>query len=344
MLAKAAADRQPITVLLSLKPPDGTTRFVDQIVSCKPDHQTVKYFSWRTALIGSYDVFHVHWPEWLLRHDRWFVRSAKYVLALLFFLKLRVKSIPVVRTVHNIEPHRPSGRIEASLLRVIDRWTSEFITLNPHTPCREPQTLIRHGHYIDRFNRFESTPVIPGRILFFGRIEPYKNVAALIDAFAHLDFGEFSLRIVGALDNSAFPDGGKALEAKIAETASVSARLEFVPDEELVREVQQAELVVLHYTEMHNSGALLVALSLGRVVYSIPSPSNHWIQDEVGADWLILDQQMTAGSLREAVARARALGVGQGAMPVLDDRDWSAIAEKHHDVYVRAVHRTRRPS
>lgn len=342
-MLRTATPSSDLTVLLSLKPPDGTTRFVDQIVSCKPDEETVKYFSWRTALLGSYDVFHVHWPEWLLRHRRWYIRWLKYVLAVLLMGKIRVNSIPIVRTVHNVEPHRPSRKVETYLLGVMDRLTTEFITLNPHTPCRGPSTLIRHGHYIDRFKGFDRTSVIPGRILSFGRIEPYKNLNALIDAFAQIQDDGFSLRIVGALDQSAFPDGGSALKDSIERTAGVSARLEFVADQELVREVQQAELVVLHYTEMHNSGALLVALSLGRVVYSIPSTSNRWIQDEVGSDWLILDPLLTAQALREAVLHARGMGVGRGAMPVLDNREWNVIAEQHYEVYARATRRKNRP-
>ena len=45
----------------------------------------VQYFSWRTALLGRYDVFHVHWPEVLVRgRTRWraMARSLLFVLVL----------------------------------------------------------------------------------------------------------------------------------------------------------------------------------------------------------------------------------------------------------------------
>ena len=33
------------------------------------DESQIAYFSWRFALTGSYDVFHLHWPEWFLGPD-----------------------------------------------------------------------------------------------------------------------------------------------------------------------------------------------------------------------------------------------------------------------------------
>lgn len=343
--AKLLNDREEhpgLTVLLSLKAPDGTTRFVDQIVTFKPQQEVVKYFSWRTALLGSYDVLHVHWPEWMLRHSRCGVRWAKYVFMLLLLLKLSLKSTAVVRTIHNVEPHRPGGSIERFLVAALDRRTTEYVILNPFTPSPGPTTLIRHGSYVTRFQDYAKEPVIPGHILFFGRIEPYKNVNALIGEFAAMGSDQHALRIVGSLDESAFPDRGEGLRQAVEATPRVTARFEFVSDEALVKEITKSQLVVLHYTEMHNSGALLVALSLGRVVYAVPSEVNNWIQGEVGSDWLILDQELTGESLAKALAQAESVSVDAGCAPNLGNREWTEVAHEYYAVYEKALKSARR--
>lgn len=343
--AKSLTDREErtrLTVLLSLKAPDGTTRFVDQIVAFKPQEETIKYFSWRTALLGSYDVLHVHWPEWMLRHSRRGVRWVKYGFMLLLLLRLSILPTAVVRTIHNVEPHRPGGSIERFLVAAIDRRTTEYVVLNPFTPSPGPTTLIRHGSYVTRFRDYVKHPMIPGRILFFGRIEPYKNVNALIDQFACMDSDEPTLRIVGSLDESAFPDRGERLRQAVEATRRVTARFEFVSDEALVEEITKSQLVVLHYTEMHNSGALLVALSLGRVVYAVPSEVNKWIQGEVGPDWLILDRELTGTSLARALDHAKSTGDGSARTPYLDNREWGEVAREHYAVYQKAVKSVRR--
>lgn len=326
-----------VTVLLSLKPPDGTTRFVDQIVAFKPDQETVKFFSWREAILGKYDVFHLHWPEWILRHDRRAVQWVKYVLASIFLLRLAITSTPVVRTMHNLEPHRRGPRTERLLAAAFDRLTTDYIALNPLTPCRGRRTIIRHGHYVDRFSEHPRNPVVPGRILFFGRIEPYKNVVQLISAFEELASPHLSLRIVGSIQKSAFADGGQELLTAVERTPGVSGKFEFVSDAELVAEITASQLVVLHYTEMHNSGALLVALSLGRVVWSTPTPVNKWVQEEVGKDWLVLDEELTSAGLAGALERSSRVTLVEGAMPDLSSRDWSEVARQHYEVYVAAV-------
>lgn len=341
MLRSRSIKDDCVTVLLSLRPPDGTTRFVDQIVSNRPAEETVKYFSWRTALVGSYDVFHVHWPEWLIRHDRTVIQGLKHLLMVALLFRIWITSTPVIRTVHNVEPHSRGSRAEDILVAALGKLTTEYILLNPLTPCAGPSTVVRHGHYIDRFDVHPRSEVVRGRILFFGRIEPYKKVADLIDQFAKINSNEYSLRIVGSLNKSAFPDEGAELIRLASSTPHVSANFEFVSDEDLVKEITAAQLVVLHYTEMHNSGALLVALSLGRVVYSAPSSVNQWMQDEVGSDWLMLGGELTPDVLVEASAHSQRVGVGQGTMPDLRNRDWSAVASNHYKVYLKAA-RSRR--
>ena len=102
--------RHSFVVLQSFPPPRSTTNpYVVMLADSLRALPTVevRYFSWKTALLSRYDVFHAHWPEILASGRsplRKLVRQALFVLLL---LKLRITRTPAVRTLHNL--HLPDG-------------------------------------------------------------------------------------------------------------------------------------------------------------------------------------------------------------------------------------------
>ncbi|GAA1510540.1 beta-1,4-mannosyltransferase [Agromyces terreus] len=342
--ASASADRpvRDLTVLHSLHPPDGTTQFVDQMVEGAPGHVRIEFFSWRTALTGRYDVFHVHWPELLIRRRsavrRFLLRRALDVL----MLRLRVQRIPLVWTAHNVEPHE---RGEAGERRSLARFTKAVdlvVRLNPTTvpPVgaeRAEVITVLHGHYRSSLSAYPAATAQPGRLLYFGIIRPYKGVPHLIDCFAQLADPELTLRIVG----KPHAGQGEIIEAATHADPRVTARLEFVDDDVVVDEVTASELVVLPYREqMHNSGVLLAALSLGRPVLVPASPTNQALADEVGAPWIIqYEGDLDAAKLEAGLAAARRIPAG--AEPDLGLRDWEHIGRQLADGYRDAIERLR---
>lgn len=323
-----------IRVLHSLAPPDGRTRFVDQMTEGAPEDVGVSYFSWKRALKGEYDVLHIHWPEFLMRDRRLPMRIGKRQAMRATLLLTRMRRVPIVRTVHNLHPHEDGGRGERRLLDAIDRRTSVFIRLNPTTqlePGMQGVTIL-HGHYRDRFAHHPRAEREKGRILYFGLIRPYKNVDRLIELYTQRERPGTSLRIVG----SPTADLRPRIAGLIDSNPAVSGRLEFVDDDVLVREVSASSLVVLPYAEMHNSGAALVALSLDRPILVPRSSSNSALADEVGHEWVTqYDGDLTEDVLMSALAAADSLG--RGDRPKLEGRDWDAIGRLHRDVYREAI-------
>lgn len=328
--------RDHITVLHSVAGPDGTTQFIVQLVEGAPPELELKFFDWRTALLGSYDLFHVHWPEFLMR-SRFYPKAVlQRLLFAALLARLRIQKIPVVRTLHNVKPHEDGGRLESAFLRRLDELTSLYILLNPTTvsPPGDAVTIL-HGHYIDRFAALEKPASVRGRILNFGLIRPYKGVERLIDVFRSLPSPDLTLRVVG----KPTAELRTTVEEAIALDARASCLLEFVEDETLVREISEAELVVLPYLEMHNSGALLVALSLGRPVLAPDSPANRAMVEEVGPEWLMTyEGELTPDILGKAVA---AVGSRPSSdRPHLSGRDWDRIGELHYAAYTRVLKRS----
>jgi beta-1,4-mannosyltransferase len=339
MRTHAAADAPPISVLQSLSPPDGTTRFVNQVVEGAPPQVSFTFFSWKAALFGRYDVFHVHWPELLIREKRpakAFLRR-RALSALL--LRTRLQRIPIVRTVHNLRPHESGEAAENRSLDALDARTDLFIRLNPTTPVHPESKAITilHGHYRDRFHADPAPATVPGRALYFGLIRPYKGIETLLSVFQSTVDPDLQLRIVGR------PSSGLDAVITAAQSADsrISSRLEFVADDVLVDEVCQAELVVLPYREMHNSGALLVALSLNRPVLVPHSSSNAALAVEAGPGWVHLyDGELSREILETTMAAVRSRG--HAGPPRLEGRDWTALGEKTYRAYLAVLETTGR--
>jgi beta-1,4-mannosyltransferase len=330
---RSTSDHRPLRVLESVAPPDGTTKFVDQVVRFAPADVHFTYFSWPQALLGRYDVFHVHWPEFLMRGRNQAVRLVRTCLTALLLVRLRATATPIVRTLHNVAPHKAGDTIERALLGSIDRSTALFVTLSEATPIPTgaPSKIVRHGHYKAVLTDDPALPR-PGRMIAFGRIEPYKNNGELIRAFCSLGDQSAELRIVG----KASKDMEDELRRAAGDDRRVSFHFGFVSDSQMVHEITSSQLVVLPYTEMHNSGVVLVALSLDRPVLVPRSPTNELLAREVGEEWLHLyDGPLHSRHLVEAL---NAAGRNVNTRPKLDDRDWSAVANGYADAFRAAVY------
>ncbi|WP_169738367.1 glycosyltransferase [Patulibacter minatonensis] len=290
-------------------------------------------FSYQTALAGRWDVFHVHWPESLLRHPSRLRRLLRRTLFALLVLRIAVTRGPVVRTVHNVRPHEPGPAVERWLLRRLDRRVGTWVRLNPvtTTPTDVPVVTIPHGHYVHELTDGAGRPPDPepSRLLFFGFIRPYKGVEELIGVVAGMSDPEIRLTVAGKPASEA---SRAAVEAARAGDERIDLRLEFVPDDELGMLVAGAALVVLPYREMHNSGAVFAALSAGRPVLVERNAVTTELQSELGDDWIVLfDDRVDATDLR--VALLRAAERDPTAHPDLSGRSWPEVAERYADVY-----------
>jgi beta-1,4-mannosyltransferase len=290
-------------------------------------------FSWRRAVLGRYDVLHLHWPEHLIRSTSVLRGFAKCLLTALLLVRLRFSRIVVVRTVHNIEPHEAGAPYERHLFRVLDARTAVWIALNEDTPLPLGESVvIPHGHYRHLRKDNPRRPT-PGRLLFFGLIRPYKGIEHLLAVFASLPSPELSLRIVGF---STSPELDRSIRSAAQHDPRISHSLGHASDDDLSGEIDEAELVVLPYRQMHNSGALLLALSLDRPVLAPVTGPNVALRQEVGEGWLHLyDGPLTDEVVTGALASLRENYPSHP--PELGARDWTRVGTLLGDAYRRAL-------
>lgn len=330
----------PLVVLQSFPAPRPTTNpFLRQLTAAVQPAARVRTFSWRTALLGSYDVFHVHWPERLLGDRGGVRRQVRRALLVGLLLRIRARGTAVVRTVHNVAPHEQLPALDCALLARLDLLTTRWVTLNRSTPtsCPERTSTVLHGHYRDWFSSYPVPLPTAGTLAYFGLIRPYKGLDRLLAAFRRLPEPQARLSVVGSIVEHPTAAATRAAIARACrEDSRVSARLEYVDDAALVEHIGAAELVVLPYVDMHNSGAALLALSLDRPVLVPRGDVTTALRDEVGARWVLLfDGDLDAAALQEAIRRARRRAADD--RPDLSRRDWGPLGQKYLEVYRAAV-------
>jgi glycosyltransferase involved in cell wall biosynthesis len=174
-------------------------------------------------------------------------------------------------------------------------------------------------------------------ILCFGLIRPYKGVDRLLAAFELLAKAE-ELHLVIA--GSTTPELARELEAAI-ERSEAKARIRFRPrfssDPELAALLRMADIVVLPYRHVYQSGALLLAMSFGKAIIAsdIPGLAEYL---ESGVEGILCDTSKPAHLSREilALARedARREALGAAAREVsLECYGWDGIAAQIQALY-----------
>lgn len=321
-------------VIEATAPPKTTTEYVDQVVRYADPVFEFRYLNARSAFSRA-DVFHVHWPELIVRGRSRFETYVRCLGLQVVLALMRRRGTAIVRTLHNLEPHERGDAIERWALARLDAQTDLFVRINAETPVPFGESpLIPHGHYRDAYERYPRPPSVSGRILFAGLIRPYKGVESLIAAFRQAASPEATLRIVG----KPTPDMEEEISAAASADPRISVVFGYVPDQEFVAEVCCAEVVCLPYDNVHNSGALLAALSLNRPALVRDTPTTRALADEVGPGWVhLFTGDLTSTDLDRVLEAVRTDKPPEG--PRLQNRDWESIGQAYGAAFLEAKRR-----
>ena len=138
-------------------------------------------------------------------------------------------------------------------------------------------TVIRHP-VNDAFPDTELTPAEAKRrlglrddekaILFFGRIRPYKGIEYLLNAFRLLladEQANYRLIVAGEPKKGSeeYLHEIRQSVARDFKQGQVILRIQFIPDEEMELYLKGADVLVLPYKEIFQSGVLFLAYSFG---------------------------------------------------------------------------------
>lgn len=328
-------DPNPVRALESIAEVKPTTNpYITQLIHAlrrQPDID-VRLFSFREALFGSYDVFHVHWPEVTFGGAKRVGRLTRRTLTSLLMLRLSISRTPIVRTWHNTE--RPEGISwwDHRLLDAFDKRTRIVIRLNDTTEpdLDVPVHTVPLGHYRDWYEGLPRTESVPGRVSYVGLIRRYKGVESLVSAFRDVTTPGATLSVAGRPSTSEL---GDTIRELAGDDERISLRLEFIEESDFVREITASALIALPFVHMHNSSTVLAALSLARPVLVPDNVVNRLLAEEVGAGWIHTYEGNLAATDVES-----ALEAGIPAVPPnLEGRDWETGARLHIDAFRAAA-------
>jgi len=203
-----------------------------------------------------------------------------------FFLRRFSKICPLVLTVHDTEPFHgaPSSRLQLMGLVPAFKRFDHYIVHTQYSKkalvsqlglLEERISIIPHGvftYYRGLVNDLAKSCRISQlagkkRILFFGVLKPYKGVDILLEAFSHLPqpmAKETILQIVGYPKMAVKPL--KALAHRLNIGDRVLWDLRFVEEVDVAAYFSQADVVVLPYRRIDQSGVLMTALAFGKPI------------------------------------------------------------------------------
>jgi glycosyltransferase involved in cell wall biosynthesis len=307
----------------------------------------VEEFSFRRLATGRHDVVHVHWPDSILYRD---ARSAAIrTAALIPLLRVaRARGAKLVWTVHNLGSHerhhpRTAAVLHRGFLPQVDGWISlthagvgDVTRAFPRLADR-PHAVIPSGHYASEYpgssDRAAARRVLDiaddaSVVLFFGQVRPYKNVPGLIRAFRGLDDARAVLVVAGR------PLGpGLAEDVRVAAAgdARIRLRLDFVDPEDVQVLFRAADLAVLPYSEIFNSGSAVLAVTFGCPVLVPDFGALAELGQLVGETWVrTYSGELTSDAIEAALARGR-----PASGPDLTVLDWDAVASRTEAFYRR---------
>jgi D-inositol-3-phosphate glycosyltransferase len=229
------------------------------------------------ASVSRPPILHILWNNKFQLIDR--------VVLMLYYRLLGKK---IVLTAHNVNAAKRDGR-DSLLNRLtlkIQYWMSDHIFVHTERMKREllEDFAVRESHVTvipfginNTIPKSEMTPLQAKQrfglsahektALFFGQIAPYKGLEYLIAAMAELvKRNEGPRLVVAGKVKRGYADYWEQIQAEIISTGvkeHVIQRIEFIPDDEVELYFKAADVVIVPYVHIFQSGVPFLAYSFG---------------------------------------------------------------------------------
>ena len=269
-------------------------------------------------MLAGADVFHLHWPEWLLPPD---IRLHQQFIA-----ALRRSGLTLILSQHNLRPHRSSDALDhiyqlwagaADGVIHHSQWGMErALAFQPYRPgCRH--VVIGHPHFGPLVTQRDARPEVERqfgwrsdvtRLSIIGAPRPAKEVDEVMAAFARTRRPDLELRVFCLDGGGPVPEDPRIF----VEPYSRVGRSTY--DRRLI--ASDALIMPFHRTEMLTTGTVADAIAHG-----LPCLTSDWrFLDEVLGDAAISYgaqpaglstclEQLDRAQLRRAADAAAALRV-----------------------------------
>jgi len=218
--------------------------------------RTICHFHW--FHVGSVELFNIILAKLLRRkvivtaHD---VEAFAKGLSVPLFVSFAYKLCDIVIA------HNQVSRQE--LIEMVD-LCSEKIHVIPHGNYLHVLSKLPPKHIARKDLKLPENTNVP---LFFGQIKDVKGLDVLLDAMSKIvdEYPDTTLLIAGKVWKTDFSQYACLID-KYGISGNCRADIRYIPDSDVANYYAAADLVVLPYHRIYQSGVLLMAMSYGRAV------------------------------------------------------------------------------
>lgn len=299
------------------------------------------------------DIIHLHWTDRLLfakNSSMTILKSLRFIFELCV---LKIIGIKLVWTVHNLFNHEKRYQVlEKYFHRILcigfydkiiamSACSVDAIMEAYQLPARlnKKISIVPHGHYINNYRNKISKSQARDKLgisdektvfLYFGIILQYKGVFHLINEFVKIKNKNTVLLICGKPLTS-------SLEYKLRRCCNKNKQikdyLKFVPDQEIETYMNAADVVVLPFQEILNSGSVILAMSFAKAIISPSMGCLPELIDKNGGFLYNPNKKLgLIDSLNKAL-KSDLISMGQKNFNKIISIKWDMIAQKTYDIY-----------
>ena len=282
-------------------------------------------------------------------------------VAVVYLALLRVVGQPVVYTAHIVTPHEPI-RFQTGIYRRIHQMSDLIVAhsgfdrkrlLEEFRLAPARVTVIPHGEYgffqrgrdlPDRATSRRRLGVEPDAevALFFGYLREYKGLDLLLEGWPTVAAARPRARLVVAGDPVQLGAARRAALETWADRVGAVHRLEYIPFHAVEQYFSAADVLVMPYRRISQSGVLFLGLSLGIPVVATSVGGLPEMLDD--GESAVLIPPGSSSALAEALIRVLddpglRQRLSAGGRRVADRHSWPSIAEQTERAFSRVVRR-----
>ena len=304
------------------------------------------------------DIIHLHWQHPFLLGKSKFGTIVKSFLFIIQLVVIKIIGVKFIWTVHNLKNHENyhkklelffTGKIAGYADKIIAHCeASKRDVIRKFNVPGHKIEVIPHGGFVDTFPN--STPRKEARnrlnlsstdltFFFLGLIRQYKGVLELIESFRKLDSSCAKLIIAGKPKTEQLM---KLIRNKAQGDGNIRLIFRPIPKNEVQIYMNAADIMVLPYRDILNSGSVILGMSFGKAIITpylgcmpeVLNSSGSFLYDPGEQDGLL-------NAMKRAMdAKARLLEMGNYNLSLAKKLDWRDIAVSTYGVYESCVGRT----
>ncbi len=290
----------------------------------------------RTALKYCPDYIHFDWIESYYFRKYPFLT---YISVPMFFIQLVIckylLQIKIVWTLHNLIPHdKRQTPLKIFVQRRFARLVTFIRVLSPESveaaskglriyvqKIKSIPTGSYTGYYPNETNKTESRmklglPLQHKILLTLGSLKSYKGIPELMNAFKSVDAPETILLIAGKSYDSNYLD---KIESELTENIRLIEK--FIDPDQLQYYYNAADLVILPFIEIENSGSVVMAMGFKK---PIVAPLSNVIKYRLRYQTALLYQP---GGLKAKLTEA--LAMTEQTLHSFGDVNYKQLSEHH---------------